>query len=169
MHFSLEPGSEEENQDAFGKSCIIPRELCWGCKDGTSEGVKQRGKFQQGSRDPSCEMIPSTAWNMHFPGWNSAGFVCPEALGHWECNRDGASQEFLPSEGRKLLRCAGCSRDCSRCDPRGCSTEGTGPPLPPHSLWSTQSDATPNSHKTRTFQGLCIPSPRFPRGSGVIL
>lgn len=55
--------------------CNIPwmqtQELCLGCKDGTHEGVEQREELPQGSRDPSSEMTPSTAWT-----WNARPEFC---------------------------------------------------------------------------------------------
>lgn len=56
--------------------CSIPwmqtQELCLGCKDGTLEGAgKQRSILED---DPTHGM------DLHFPGWNSAGSVCTEAL-----------------------------------------------------------------------------------------
>lgn len=97
--------------------CSIPwmqtQELCLGCKDGTLEGVEQREKCPQGSRDPSWKMIPPTAWTCT----SRAGILqdlCAQRL--WSSGNGGisrvpvASEQFLISEGRKHLGCAGCSR-----------------------------------------------------------
>lgn len=74
--------------------------------------------------------------------------------------REGSTWDVLDAPG-----------DCFTCDPKGCSTEGTGPcrrpPLPPHSPQSTGSEAAQNSHKSRSFRGLCIPTSCFPRGANL--
>lgn len=81
--FPLEPGSEEESQDALGKeqhpmdadTGIVFRMQRW-----DTRGCRAEGKMPAGKQRSILEDDPTHGMDLHFPGWNSAGSVCTEAL-----------------------------------------------------------------------------------------